>query len=78
MSGADFLDIDGAREELARVGIPASRHQVERWAVERRLPFFRLGRKLWIARSELHRALQQRQLAALRGDDRRGRRRRVA
>lgn len=76
MKDRRLLDLDGARTELAALGLEVSRFQIARWASERVLPFFLVGRRLMIQRAELHFAIQKRQAAAIRGDDRRPRDRR--
>lgn len=76
MKDRRLLDLEGARAELAALGLQASRFQIARWASERTLPFFLVGKRLIIQRAELHGAIQKRQAAAIRGDERRPRDRR--
>lgn len=64
MDSEQYLDLPGVQAELAALGIPVSLSQLHRWAAERHIPFFRLGKKLWIARSALHDALRRRQHTA--------------
>jgi hypothetical protein len=72
------LDLAEARRELQALGLCVSKDQMARWASSRVFPFFLMGKKLMIQRCELHKALQQRQLAAVRGEGpSRARRRRV-
>jgi hypothetical protein len=67
-----FLDIDAAYNELQSLGSTAvTLRQVKRWAGDRRLPFFKFQRSLYIRRSVLRAAfdkLQQRAMQ-LSGDD---------
>lgn len=48
-----FLNLEQAKQELEAMGIMVTDRQMRRWADERVLPFFRLGRHLYIERDEL-------------------------
>jgi hypothetical protein len=65
MSGEQLLDIDGALEDLKALGMTITRHQMQRWASERQLPFFKLGKKIWILRRELRKAIDDLQADAV-------------
>ena len=69
-----FLNLEQAKQELEAMGIMVTDRQMRRWADERVLPFFRLGRHLYIERDELGLQLRRRQLEAIRlQDKKRGR-----
>lgn len=54
MNDTKHLDIEGAHQFLLDMGfVGLTLRQVRRWAGEKRLPFFRLGRKLYIQTSVL-------------------------
>lgn len=61
-----FLTIEQAKDEIRAMGIAVSDRQVRRWAYERVLPFFRLGRHLYIERNELGMQIWRLQLDAIR------------
>jgi hypothetical protein len=61
-----MLNIQDAHQELTQMGFKFTERQVRRWAEERRLPFFKWGRSLFIKKSELHAAFDELQKKALR------------
>lgn len=61
-----FLTIEQAKEAICAMGIAVSDRQIRRWAYERVLPFFRLGKHLYIERNELAMQIWRLQLDAIR------------
>jgi hypothetical protein len=60
-----YLTLEQVEARLNEIGIPASSHQVRRWAAERRLPVFRLGRRLHISEEALNQAIARMQSEAI-------------
>ena len=61
-----YLTIEHAYQELLSLGFDFTLRQVQRYAFERKLPFFKFGKLLHIQRGELHHHLKKLQLAAVR------------
>lgn len=65
-AGDPYLSISEAHAAIKAMGFKdVSRRQVERWAYEGKLPFFRWGRHLYIQQSELRAWFKRLQLAAV-------------
>jgi hypothetical protein len=65
-----FLTIEQAKEAVGAMGIVVTTRQMQRWAYERVLPFFRLGRHLYIEKHELSIQIWRLQLDAIRAHGR--------
>jgi len=62
----NFLNIEQATQEVRAMGIVATDRQMQRWAYERGLPFFRFGKCLYIDKHELNMQIWRLQLDAIR------------
>jgi hypothetical protein len=49
-----YLTIENALDEVRRLGFDITEDRIRRLAREKRLPFFKEGRRLYIARDELY------------------------
>jgi len=65
-SDRHFLTIDQAKEAVRAMGIAVTTRQMQRWAYERVLLFFRLGKCLYIEKRELNMQIWRLQLDAIR------------
>lgn len=62
-----YLTIPEAHEYLKSLGFADLRlRQVVRWANEKKLPFFRMGKRVYIEERELTASIKRRQLDAVR------------
>jgi hypothetical protein len=60
-----YLTIPEAHQLIIALGFKdTKRRQVVRWATEKRLPFFRWGKKLYIAKNELEMSFKRIQYEA--------------
>ena len=66
-SDPKYLTVAEAHQVIAATGLPATLRQVTRWAHERKLPFFKWGRALYIDRNELVMSFRRLQLKAASG-----------
>lgn len=64
--GEKYLTIEQAHEDLRSLGFDVTLRQVQRYAFERKLPFFTFGKKLHIQRKELRHHFTKLQLSAVR------------
>lgn len=67
MSRHNYLNVEDARRRIEEMGFgEVTVRQVRRWSGERVLPFFKMGRSLYISEAELLAAFASRQTQALR------------
>lgn len=63
----NYLDIDAAHQKILGLGFDqVNRRQVQRWAGEKKLPFFKFGKSLYIEEQELLAAFRKMQNEAIR------------
>jgi hypothetical protein len=63
---SDYLTIEASVEEIRRLGFKDTNlRQVQRWANEKKLPFFRFGKRCYIDRQVLHQAFKEMQTKAM-------------
>lgn len=67
LEGRSYLNIEQALDVIKEIGFSeVKKRQVQRWAGEKKLPFFKFGKSLYIERSELLAAFNKMQNEASR------------